>query len=309
MLNVFLALALIAAVGASLHRLIPDLDIDSVRRQCGRLVLNVLLPALNIDVLYKANAASDLWQVPLATLLGILFCLGAAALVFTLFPLDRRLKSALFLGCAFGNVTYLGMPLLQGLFPAQFVHVTEIAILCEISVTSADLITGSLLATFYLDGHHSSITSALKQVLMFPLLWSAALAVFLRVLHIPLPDFVMMAMHILGQSTSGLMLLILGMALKPDVLKGSLSRLHSWWPLLLIKLGLSPIVVLFAGPLIGLSGLNLHAVTLEAAMPPQLFALIVADRFGFDTETLAGAAAFMIVLSLLTIPLVHHLLT
>ena len=43
-------------------------------------------------------------------------------------------------------------------------------------------------------------------------------------------------------------------------------------------------------------------------MPPQLFALIVADRFGFDTETLAGAAAFMIVLSLLTIPLIHHLL-
>jgi predicted permease len=91
-------------------------------------------------------------------------------------------------------------------------------------------------------------------------------------------------------------------------LKGSLARLRSWWPLLLIKLGLSPIVVLFAGSLIGLSGLNLHAVTLEAAMPPQLFALIVADRFGFDTETLAGAAAFMIVLSLLTIPLIHHLL-
>ncbi|MGA2410585.1 MAG: AEC family transporter [Candidatus Binataceae bacterium] len=308
MLNVFFALAVIAGVGASLHRLIPDLDIDSTRRQCGRLVLNVLLPALNIEVLYKSTASSNLWQVPLAMLLGILICLATAMLVFRFFALDRKLKSALLLGCAFGNVTYLGMPLLQGLFPDQLLQVTEIAILCEISVTSADLITGSLLATFYIEGERSSLAAALRQVLMFPLLWSAAVALTLRALSIPLPAFLLMALHILGQSTSGLMLLILGMALKPDVLKGALARLKSWWPLLLIKLVLSPIVVGFVGALIGLSGLNLHAVTLEAAMPPQLFALIVADRFGFDTETLAGAAAFMIVLSLATTAVVHRLM-
>ena len=48
MLNVFLTLAAIACVGSSLHRLLLDLDIDSTRRQCGTLVLNVLLPALNV---------------------------------------------------------------------------------------------------------------------------------------------------------------------------------------------------------------------------------------------------------------------
>ena len=105
------------------------------------------------------------------------------------------------------------------------------------------------------------------------------------------------------------MLLVLGMAIKPSVLVGSVAKINTWWPLLMIKLGISPLVVGSAGALIGLSGLNLHATTLEAAMPPQLFIFIVADRFGFDTEVLAAAVAFMTVISLGTVPFVRHVLT
>ena len=309
MLNVFLALAAIAAVGAALHYLIRELDIDSTRRQCGSLVLNVLLPALNIEVIYRSTAGRHQWQIPLAMLLGMVVCVGIAILAFRMFPIDRKLKSSLILGSAFGNVTYLGMPLLRGLFPEQLLHVTEIAILCEITVTSSDLITGSLLDIMHHEGARTSLTVALIQVLKFPLLWSAAGAVIIRLLGIRLPDFLLMALHLLGQSTSGLMLLVLGMALKPSVMAGSLAKLKSWWPMLIVKLGISPLVVGLAASLVGLSALNLHATTLEAAMPSQLFTFIVADRFGFDTELLAAAVACMTVISLVTVPIVEHLLT
>lgn len=309
MLNVFLALAAIAAVGAALHRLVPELDIDATRRQCGSLVLNVLLPALNIEVIYKASIGRHLWQIPLAMLIGVLICIALALLTFRWFPMEQKLRSSMILGSVFGNVTYLGMPLLRGLFPEQLLQVTEIAILCEITVTSSDLITGSLLDMFHHEGPHTSLTTALVQVLKFPLLWSAALAVAIRLLGIPLPDFVLMALHLLGQSASGLMLLVLGMALKPKVLSESLSQLKSWWPMLLIKLGISPLVVTVAASFVGLAALNLHATTLEAAMPPQLFTLIVADRFGFDTEILAAAVACMTVISLGTLPFIHRFLT
>ena len=105
------------------------------------------------------------------------------------------------------------------------------------------------------------------------------------------------------------MLLILGMALKPSVLKRSLHDFHRWWPLLIIKLGLSPLVVGFAAAKIGLTHFNLHAVTIEAAMPPQLFTFIVADRFGFDVEALASAVAIMTVVSLVTVPIINRILT
>jgi predicted permease len=309
MLNVFLALAAIAGVGAALHRLIPDLDIDSTRRQCGTVVLNVLLPALNVEVIYRSTASRDLWPIPLAMLIGLLVCVGSALLIFSIFAVTPKQKSSLIIGSAFGNVTYLGMPLLRGLFPKQLLHVTEIAILCEITVTSSDLITGSLLAMFYQDERQGSIKTALAQIVKFPLLWSAGLAIIIRALGVPLPQFLLTALHLLGQSASGLMLLILGMALKPNVLKRSFHDFRKWWPLLIIKLGLSPLVVGFAGAMLGLSGLNLHATTLEAAMPPQLFTFIVADRFGFDTEVLATAVAFISVASLVTVSIVDRLLT
>ena len=309
MLNVFLALAAIACVGSSLHRLLPDIDIDTTRRQCGTLVLNVLLPALNVQVIYGATISSTLWQVPLVMLIGLLVCVASALLVFRAFAVTPKQKGSLIIGSAFGNVTYLGMPLLQGLFPEQLLLVTEIAILCEITVTSSDLITGSLLATLYQDEGKPSIKAAFGQIARFPLILSAMVAIIIRVVGIPLPEFVLSALHLLGQCTSGLMLLILGMALKPSVLKRSLHDFRQWWPLLIIKLGLSPLVVGFAGAKIGLTHLNLHAVTIEAAMPPQLFTFIVADRFGFDVEALASAVAFMTVVSLVTVPIINRILT
>lgn len=240
---------------------------------------------------------------------GIAVCVSAALLVVTAFPIDRRLKNSLILGSAFGNVTYLGMPLLRGLFPQSVIDVTTVAILCEITVTSLDLTTGTILAAASDQGsEHVSVRAVVTQILKFPLLWSVAIAAAIRILGIPLPPFVLSALHLLGDATSGIMLLVLGMAIKPAALIGALRRIGTWWPMLLIKLGLSPLVVAFAGVAIGLSGLNHRATILEAAMPPQLFVFIVADRFGFDTEVLATAVAFLTVISFLTLPVLHYFL-
>ena len=78
---------------------------------------------------------------------------------------------------------------------------------------------------------------------------------------------------------------------------------------MIIKLGLSPMLVALAGARIGLAHLSLDAVIIEASMPPQLFTFIVADRFGFDIEALASAVAFMTVVSLVTVPIIHRLLS
>ena len=307
MLNVFGALAVIALAGASLHHFLPSLDIDAARRQCGALVLNVMLPALNIEVLYGASADRHLWQVPLAMLAGVIVCTALALLLFSSFRLDRSLKCSLILACAFGNVTYLGLPLLRGLFPGSPLEATEIAILSEITVTSADLVIGCLLAIYYLrESQHVRLKTALLQLLRFPVLWSVAIAAAVRILGLPLPGFLLMALHLLGEATPGLMLLVLGMAIKPAILVDSLGKIGLWWPPLLIKLGVSPLVVALVGAGIGLSGLHLHATALEAAMPPQLFILIVADRFGFNTEALAGVVAVLTVISFLTLPLVSQ---
>jgi predicted permease len=306
MLSVFLSLIVIAALGASLHRFF---DVDSIRRQCSILVLNVLLPALNVEVIYKSAIDRELWQVPVVMFVGAVVCAAAAIAVFSAFRISRPLRNALILGCAFGNVTYLGLPLLRGLFPEHVMQVTRIAILCEITVTSTDLVTGNLLAMFSGAGAHASFRSVLVQIVKFPLIWSTAAAVLIRMMGIPLPQFVLNALHLLGESAPGLMLLVLGMAIKGSALRKSAAELPKWWPLLILKLGLSPLIVGFLGTWMGLATLTLHSTTIEASVPLQLFTLIVADRFGFDTEGLAAAIAFALIVSMATLPIVKLLLS
>ena len=81
---------MIALAGAALHRLVPSLDVDATPRQCGTLVLIIMLPGLNIKVIYRSSPGSDLWQIPVAMLVGAVACVCAVALVFSLCPLDRN---------------------------------------------------------------------------------------------------------------------------------------------------------------------------------------------------------------------------
>src|SRR5262249_44802901 len=67
-------------------------------------------------------------------------------------------------------------------------------------------------------------------------------------------------------------------------------QLSALLPCVIIKLGLSPVVVWAGTRLLGVSQPFADAAILEAAMLTQLIVLVVADRFGLDTELAALAA-------------------
>ena len=79
-------------------------------------------------------------------------------------------------------------------------------------------------------------------------------------------------------------------------------------PCLAIKLALSPLVVWLVGGVLGVREPYFHSAVVEAAMPTQLLALVVADRFGLDVETLARAVVLCTLASFATLPLLHALL-
>lgn len=310
MLSVVLSLAVIVFIGAGLRYAIPSLDVDMARQQIGIVVLNVLLPALNVQVIYQSTFDNHLWQIPTVMLAGAAVCMACALLVYRFFSIPQSVKNPLILGCAFGNVTYLGMPLLRGLFPHALLDVTEVAVLCEITVTTADLVAGTLLAMRYQPTvTDRPLRQTLGHIVKFPLIWSVAITVLIRVAGIPLPTFVLSACELLAQAASGLMLLVLGMAIKPAALAGAIRKFTLWWPMLVIKLGVSVAVVATLGSAIGLSPLHLEATTIEAAMPPQFFILVIADRFRFNTDVFAPAVVFLTVISMCIVPITHYLVT
>ena len=106
-------------------------------------MLYVLLPALIFHTFHDAPLNQELVLVPLALSAGIFGCLAASLMLYRFIPLESRTKGALILAASFGNVTYLGLPILQGLFPDAVDQVSEVAILCEITKSPINLSLGS----------------------------------------------------------------------------------------------------------------------------------------------------------------------
>ena len=305
MADVLLALGLMALLGSLLRYWLPNFDVEAARRSIGVLVLNVFLPALVFRVICSVPSGPEMVQIPLVMAIGVVCCLGLALLLFRPLVMPAEEKGALVLASAFGNVTYLGLPVLQGLFPGLSLQVAKVAILSEVTTTPLNLSVGVALGeSFRGTVRHGVWRQALFAVVTMPALWAIVLALAWTGSGIPVPGFLMEATRILGNTVTGLMMVSLGMGLR-------YRRLQQPWPLLLassIKLLVSPLVVLAAARWVGLEQPYLQAVVLEGAMPTQLLTFVIADRVGLDVERLALCILLNTAASFVTIPLLQRLL-
>lgn len=304
MTSVFLSLGTIALLGSMLQTIFPDWDIESFRKSINKLVLYILLPALIFKVIYTSELGKVFYEVPLVIASGIFGCLFCAWLIFKVITIDRKAKGSLILACAFGNVTYLGLPVLQGIFANNAVDISKVAILSEVTVAPLNLIVGSILAMHYSEEHSLDFKQSLKQVVQLPPIWALVVALAFKFLYIPVPEFILHGAAVLGGTVSGLMILSLGMALK-------FQKPNHLVPIMAvtgIKLIVSPIIVFFAASALAMNAPYFEAVTLEGAMPSQLLTFVIADRFNLDSELLAQAIFINTMIAFITIPLVKMML-
>jgi predicted permease len=303
MISVFLSLALIAGAGASLRYLFPAMDIEYVRKSISKIVLYIILPALIFNVIYHADAGRVFYHVPVAAAGGVLVALAVAAVVIRFFRLPDSSKGALILACVFGNVTYLGLPVLVGIFSDIPEKISVVAVLYDVTASTLLLSVGALVAVRISGGSAGGAASLLRRIAKLPPLWALAVALIVKFLHIPLPEFLLSATKTLSVMAVGLMILSLGMALRPRRVRhiGSLTVVA------VIQLIFIPAVVYFIGKALSMEQPWFEATVIEAAMPTQLLTLVVADQFNLDTEILAQAILFTTILSAFTIPLMRYL--
>ena len=208
MTEVLLALGLITLVGSLLRYLFLDLDVEAARRTIGMLVLNVFLPALVFRVICSVPTGAEMVQIPLVMGISVACCLALAVLLFRPLGLRSEEKGALILASAFGNVTYLGLPVLQGLFPSLSLQVAKVAILSEVTTTPLNLSVGVALGESFSGKPRSGVLrQAFRAVATMPALWAIVLALAWTASGVPVPGFLMEATRILGNTVTGLMML------------------------------------------------------------------------------------------------------
>ena len=192
----------------------------------SKLLLYACQPCLQLYAFQTADCTSALLR---NMGLFFLFCTVVQLLTILLMALllRLRLKDACRRVCAasgvFGNVGFLGIPLLQALLPAENVP-SAIALAAAFSL-SMNLIawTGGL---FLLTGNRKHIRA--RALLLNPSMLSFYVAFPLFLAGIRLPDMALDAVTLMGRMCTPLCMLILGMRLACTPFRQIISDRHAW---------------------------------------------------------------------------------
>jgi len=244
--------------------------------------------------------------VPLTAAVVTLCGMGAGFAFYKLVPwfrnIDRPSFGVMLLAAGFGNVTYLGLPIITGMVGPQFGYV---AILYDLLAATPLLLTvGVFAAARYGSGKSATISASLARVIKLPPLWGVAAGVLVQSLGITVPPVIQDAAGLMGRAVIPVMTFTVGLALDFK----DLRRLPIALPALGLKLLMAPALAWWIGSRIGVDAGQLMAITIEGAMPVMVLSLVIADEFKLDVSLAATCIAVSTAALFFTMPLMMRLL-
>ncbi len=282
------------------------LDRHQVRHALSVTVLNIFMPALAFGLLASARVDRNFVIIPLAGAIAVVLCTVAGFAVYSLVPGLKRIPRPAFgvmiLAATYGNVTYLGLPVISEMLGQDRGYV---AILYDLLAHTPLMLTvGTFIAARYGSGEGVSVAGSLKRVILLPPLWGVAAGIGVHFGGVTVPTTLLDAAGIMGKAVIPIMTFTVGLALD----FGDLKRIPLAAPALVIKLIFAPVIAWWVGSQLGLTGDLLKAVTVEGAMPVMVFLLVIADEFGLDVPLAANSIAVSTVLLFFTMPVMLKLL-
>ena len=304
--EIFISFALIVCAGILFRRVrVGSLDADSVRLAVNTSVFNVFLPALCIKSVYLSGIDIDTILVPVTAGLTTIFTMIVSLAVYTVLGkvtnMTKAEKGCLVISATFGNVVYLGLPVITGLYGEG---AAKYALFYDLFAGTPLLwILGVSVASKYGGGRRMTIGDSLKTIMSLPPIWGLIVGMALKSAGIGLPEFIVKALDLLSSLVIPLMVFSIGLALSlPKVKHAALIV-----PAVIIKLAVAPFIAFTIANLLGVKGNALASCFIEGGMPTMVLSLLIASRFGLDMS-LAG---FMIVvttaLSFFTLPVAASL--
>jgi len=301
MMTVLLTMTGVIVLGCIWRQRLGQQTADQIRQNLTRSVYELFLPALVLHMLWQSPLDINTLRIPAIAAVCVLLSMLLARLCYAIpgsWQPDKPALGALLLASAFGNFTYLGLPVLSQAFGPES---AIIAIQFDLLASTPLLFTvGVLVATHY--GHSDgTVQHAMRQMLRVPALWAAALGLLLSGLGVPATDALLQLLKLLGTAVIPLMLLAVGMALRWQ--SGWAARIPLLFPVLLAQLIAMPALAWLLCVWWQMPPTLVPQIVIEAAMPSMVLGLVVCDRFGLNTSLYAEAITVSTLLSLLTLPM------
>ena len=268
-------------------------------RPLNTVLLYVALPALIFSAVKRSTLDPAFVMLPAIgwaiALLGLLVAWGLSKAL----KLKGPTAGAFILVCVFGNTAYVGYPVAQALLgDAGLVR----AIFSDVFGNTAAVISlGTIVASHY--GAHDAKVNPLKEIVTFPPFIALAVALVLH--SVPVPELVTSWLDALGKLVVPVIMISVGLTLKPRALRGHLAHASVVAAMKLVAL---PLVALGLGLLLLSDPASQRIAVLEAGVPTMMFIMIMGLRFKLDTDFIASAILMTMLGAVITIPLLQLLL-
>ena len=144
------------------------------------------------------------------------------------------------------------------------------------------------------------------QIVQNPIIIGCAIGWAVNTLSIPLPEWLLEALSILESGTLPLALLCIGAGL---VVVMDREQIIAMSTSVALKLGVMPIIAIFACQYFGVSGLPMAIVVLFAGAPASTSSYILARQMGGNAPLMAAILSTQTILSAITLPPILRLVS
>ena len=287
-------------IGMAIRR-IPAVP-ETTGNVLNQFVIFVSLPAMVLLKIPDLTFSTNLLVPVLLPWAMLLLSAGLVLILSRLLNWDRATTGCLMLLVPLGNTSFLGIPMVKAFFGDGAV---PYALLYDQLGSFPALVTyGSLVVAVYASGGiRPSAWSIARRVFTFPAFLALLLALALRAIRYP--TAVTSLLDALASTLVPLVMIAVGYQLTLRLSRSVVWKLGTG---LSIKLVAAPLAALLLCRLGGFQGEAVSVSVFEAGMPPMVVAGMLAISADLAPALTSALVGIGIVVSFVTLPLLHQLL-
>ena len=281
-----------------------DIINKEINQGLSSILLEVTLPALIISSMMIKINTELINNIKIISLLS--FILYSVIVLLTIFitnflSLSHRRKTVFKFLLIFGNVGYMGYPVINAIYPNYGIFYAIIA----------NVFYNFLMFTYgvyiFIQNEDNSNQISLKNLLNNGLI-AVAIGFLLLITGWQLPKPIAGALESLGSMTFPLSMLIIGSSLTNVNLKSTIKNFH-FYLLSGLRLLIIPLIIYVALSQFELPSIVENISIILFSMPAAANAVIFAEKFEGDYNFASEGVFFTTLLSLFTIPIFVYLIT
>ena len=288
-----LALAILIMTGYYIGR--RHLLDDHSMGQISYLIGHVFNPMLMISASLSADSSGDMrqWLIVLAIAFTVFVVLILLSYVIApLFDRSKGQKEMFQLMLIFGNLGYMGIPVVKGVYGESYTFYVLAFMMCY----------NFFYYTFAMALFNGGLRKDSLRGMLNPGTISGIVAIFIVLFHISLPAFLATSIDYLGGLTSPLAMLAVGYTVSQSDLRAIFTNVRIII-FTILRMILLPLLCIPLLKLLPLSQEIIGVCLIEIAMPVGNLILIGGTEKGIDCTNCSASIIMTTLLSVITLPL------